>query len=139
MSGLAEWFQKPHFQQANSTICLWHKKKGNTEAPSERLGTKPFRPPTAHQGEEGGRAQGRNGELGIPDPPYAKSQGGLWTLRTTAGQVIPVLLSQRGLISPQRRGETEEKPPPTLHREDLEAGQASVPCCPQQRAEALCL
>lgn len=55
MSGLAEWFQKPHFQQKQTQLfCLWHKKKGKIEAPSERFGTKPFIPPTACQ-RGGGR------------------------------------------------------------------------------------
>lgn len=64
MSGLAEWFQKPHIQQANSTSCLWHKKKGKIEAPSERLGTKPLIPHAACQRGGAGRTQGRNTELG---------------------------------------------------------------------------
>lgn len=66
MSGLAEWFQKPPFQQANSTSCLWHKKKGKIEAPSERLGTKPLIPLTACQGRSGGAHRGGTQSLGIP-------------------------------------------------------------------------
>lgn len=68
MSGLAEGFQKPHFQQANF-FCLWHKKKGKIEAPKERLGTKPFIPPTAWGGRGWGEGEDKGGteSLGIPD------------------------------------------------------------------------
>ena len=74
MSGLAECFQKPHFQQAHSTSCLWHKKKGEIEAPSERLGTKPLIPHRACQRGAAGGTRGGTQSLGIPHSSPAQRQ-----------------------------------------------------------------
>lgn len=122
MSGFAEWFQKPSFQQANSTSCLWHKKKGKIEAPSERLGTKPLIPRTACQGRSGG-AQGRNAELGHSTlHPYTETGS---AVHTQEGSTNLFLCSshKEDRFLPRGEGKRRRWPP---HREDLEAGPVSV-------------
>lgn len=102
MSGLAECFQKPHFQQAHSTSCLWHKKKGKIEAPSERLGTKPLIPRRACQ--RGGAGENTGAELRA----WAFHTPALLRETERLHKSAPAFLSQRRQISPQRRGQTEE-------------------------------
>lgn len=108
MSGLAEWFQKPHFQQANSTSCLWHKKKGKIEAPSERLGTKPLIPRTACQRGGWGEHTGEHRAWAFHTPPLHKETGSAAVHTQEGSTNLLCVLSQRRQISPQRRGEMEE-------------------------------
>lgn len=130
MSGLAERFQKSHCQQANSTICLWHKKKGKMEAPNERLGTKPFIPPTACQRGRGEHSTGEElRDWAFQTPPLHKETGRAAThVQEAYGRPLPVSLSQRRQASPQTKGESEEIA--RTRRRSRSRGRICVPCCP---------
>ena len=126
MSGLAEWLQKPHFQQANSTSCLWHEKKGKIEAPSERLGTKPLIPRTACQRGGAGEHTGEEHRAwAFHTPPLHKETGS--AVHTQEGSTNLLLCSshKEDRFLPRGEGKRRRWPP---HREDLEVGAACV--CP---------
>lgn len=109
MSGLAEGFQKPHFQQANF-FCLWHKKKGKIEAPKERLGTKPFIPPTACQGGRGRektREEQRAWAFQTP-PLHQEAESQQKTFRKGSTNLFVCYSHRERQISPQRKGQTGE-------------------------------
>lgn len=127
MSGLAEYFQKPHFQQANSTICLWHKKKGKIESPNERFGTKPFIPPTACQR---GRERKEQRDWAFQTPPLHKAMGS----DIHSGEVVPIYscvsLTEKTDFAIQERRKSRNG----LHT-DLEVGQGPVlPAVPDKRS-----
>lgn len=105
MSGLAEWFQKPHFQQADATICLWHKKKGKIEAPKERLGTKPFIPPTACQRGRGRASTGRSRDWALQTPPLREGRRAAGTHPGGVAHISPcaTVTGKTGFSTEERR------------------------------------
>lgn len=128
MSGQGEWFQKPHFQPADSTTCLWHEKKEKTEHPllKERLGPKPFIPPTAcprgsgRESTERDREGQRDGTFQTPPCTEAGSQKVAFR-RDSTDLFLASSCREDGF---PHKGEKQKRRLP--HREDLTAEQESV-------------
>lgn len=124
MSGLAEWFQKPHLQWANSTISLWHKNKGKKQRPQMKgLAWGPLFPPTACHRGRGRESTGRSRGIGHSRlHPCTKKQGERYTFRRDGANLFRVTLTEKTEFSREERRNRRDG----LHTEDLEAGKESV-------------
>lgn len=98
--------QKPHFQQAKATICLWHKKKGKNRGPKEMLGPKPSVLPQPVGGAEGERAREGQRDGTFQRPPARSRERAGHSQEGSTNRSLPS--SQRRQISSQRKGGTEE-------------------------------